>query len=63
MTYDEKLDKIKEALNDLPICDLVEVHNEYCDEMQYSDDHIYNMEDFDEIMSGQTPWEIVGCAI
>ena len=62
MTYEEKLDKIKEALNDLSICDLVSVHNEYCDEMQYSDDHIYKMEDFDEIMSGQNPWEIARCA-
>lgn len=57
-----RFEKIKEALNNLFCADLVSVHNEYCDEMSYTDDHIYSMEEFDEIMSGQTPWEIARCA-
>lgn len=57
-----RLKKIKEALEEMSTCDLVAVHNEYCYSCNYLDDHIYNMEEFDEIMDGQTPWEIARCA-
>lgn len=57
-----RYDAIKEALDRLSISDLVEVHNNYCDADDKYDDHIYSMEDFDEIMSGKTPWEIARCA-
>lgn len=38
--------------------ELVSKWNDYCDENSYPDDMIYSMDDFDELMSGQTPWDI-----
>lgn len=57
-----KQEQIKEALENLSIRELVSVHNEYCEAAGYMDDWIYSIEEFDEIMNGQTPWEIARCA-
>lgn len=57
-----RYEKIKKALDNLTMAELVSVHNEYCDNANYYDDHIYFMEEFDEIMDGKTPWEIVRSA-
>lgn len=46
-----RYEKIKEILENMDSCGLVNIHNEYCG----YDDCIYSMEEFDEIMSGQTP--------
>ena len=53
---------IKDALDTLNTSDLVYIHNEYCDAMNACDDRIYSMDDFDELMNGQTPWEIARSA-
>ena len=42
--------------------ELVNVHNAYCDAANYMDDYIYSMDEFDEIMGNQSPWEIARCA-
>ena len=57
-----RYEKIKTALDEMSTAELINIHNEYCDAANYPDNHIYNMDDFDEIMSGQTPWEIARCA-
>lgn len=53
-----RLEKIKEALEHMTAGELVSVHNEYCNNAEYMDDYIYNMEEFDDIMSGQKPWDV-----
>ena len=57
-----RYEKIKSALDEMSTAELVNVHNAYCDAANYMDDYIYNMDEFDEIMSGQSPWEIARCA-
>lgn len=57
-----RYEKIREAIDEMHGAEIVDLHNEYCDAANYPDDHIYSMEDFDEIMSGMTPWEIVRAA-
>ena len=57
-----RYEKIKSALDEMSTAELVNVHNAYCDAANYMDNYIYNMDEFDEIMSGQSPWEIARCA-
>lgn len=57
-----RYERLCEALNDMSTAELVFVHNEYCESAGYMDNWIYSMDDFDEIMSGQSPWEIARCA-
>ena len=42
-------DEVKEMLMDMDDCDLVAIHNEYCEKVNYVDDMIYSMGEFDEI--------------
>lgn len=53
-----KQDKIKELLENMSDGELLSVYNEYCDSANIYDNGVYDMEEFDEIMSGQDPWEI-----
>lgn len=58
-------DKIKEALETMRASfdeDLIQIHNNYCDAANDMDDFIYSMDEFDEIMSGSTPWEVARAA-
>lgn len=57
-----RYEAIKEALDNMNAADLVYIHNEYCDAVNACDDRIYSMEEFDEIMTGFTPWEIARAA-
>lgn len=57
-----RYEKIKSALDEMSTAELVNVHNAYCNAANRIDDYIYNMDEFDEIMDGQTPWEIARCA-
>lgn len=53
-----RYEKIKEFLEELGTADIIMLHNQYCEESNNMDDYIYNMEEFDEIMQGMTPWEV-----
>lgn len=53
-----RCEKIEELLGEMTIADLVSIHNEFCKAANYFDNYIYLMDEFDEIMSGLTPWEI-----
>ena len=53
-----RYEKIKEFLEELDTVDIIMLHNQYCEESNNMDDYIYNMEEFDEIMQGMTPWEV-----
>ena len=57
-----RYEKIKSALDEMSTAELINIHNGYCDAANYLDDCIYDMDEFDEIMDGQTPWEIARCA-
>ena len=57
-TYDEKVEAIKNIIEDMDESDAVALHNEYCYETNNYDDEIIEMERFDEICEGMTPSEI-----
>lgn len=57
-TYDEKVEAIKNIIEDMDDSDAVAFHNEYCYETNDYDDEIIEMERFDEICEGMTPSEI-----
>ena len=52
------MEKIMEVLNDLDAASLVRMWDDFCEADSRMDDYIYLMEEFDEIMSGQSPWEV-----
>ena len=51
------IEEIKEFLEDMSESDIFYMWNDYNDRNSY-DDHIYNMSEFDEMMSWKTPTEI-----
>lgn len=53
-----RYERIEEVLEGLNTDEIVRVRNEYCENCNSMDDYIYSMSDFDEIMEGQSPWEI-----
>lgn len=57
-----RYEKIKNALDEMSTPDIIDLQNNYCEETNNLDDIIYQMYDFDELMRGQAPWEIVRCA-
>ena len=57
-TYDEKVEAIKNIIEDMDEPDAVALHNEYCYETNNYDDEIIEMERFDEICEGMTPSDI-----
>ena len=57
-TYDEKVEAIKNIIEDMDDSDAVALHNEYCYETNDYDDEIIEMERFDEICEGMAPSDI-----
>ena len=57
-TYEEKIEAIKNIIEDMDSSDAVALHNEYCYETNNYDDEIIEMERFDEICEGMTPSDI-----
>lgn len=57
-TYDEKVEAIKNIIEDMDDSDAVALHNEYCYETNNYDDEIFEMERFDEICEGMEPSDI-----
>ena len=54
-----RYEKIREALENLDKHDVVSAWNRYCEENSYYDDMVYTMEEFDDLMYGLKPSEIV----
>lgn len=52
-------EKIKSIIEEMDDGDKIALWNESCRECGYSDDEIYNMEDFDELMESYSPLDIV----
>ena len=61
MRYDEMVEKVRDFLEDLDTDELVSMHNEYCEDMHYSD-YIYNMYDLDGQLATYTPSQILDMA-
>ena len=55
-------EQIREIILSLSDADFVELFNRYCEDNDLMDDYIYSMDEFDEIMTGKSPWEIARCA-
>ncbi len=58
-TYEEKIEAIKDIIEDMDDSDAVALHNKHCYETNDYDDEIIEMERFDEICEGMTPSDIV----
>ena len=57
-TYEEKIEAIKNIIEDMDTSDAVALHNEYCYKTKGFDDEIIEMERFDEICEDMTPSDI-----
>lgn len=57
-TYDEKVEAIKNIIENMTESDAVALHNKYCYETDNYDDEIFEMEEFDEICEGMKPIDI-----
>ena len=57
-TYEEKIEAIKNIIEDMDDSDAVALNNKYCYETNDYDDEIIEMERFDEICEGMTPIDI-----
>ena len=57
-TYDEKVEAIKNIIEDMDDSDAVALHNEWCYEINDYDGEIIEMERFDEFCEGMTPSDI-----
>lgn len=53
-----KTEMIKDLLENMSESKLYIIANEYFDKAEYYDDRIYDMDEFDEIMSGMSPSDI-----
>ena len=54
-----RFDKIHEVLENLDSYEVVSAWNRYCEENSYYDDMVYTMDEFDDLMYGLKPSEIV----
>lgn len=55
----KKYEAIKEFIEELNSDDIVYLWNEYCDKVNYYDDRIYYMYEFDDLFYGKTPLDIL----
>lgn len=56
-----RYEAIKKALEEMGTADIIAIHNAYCDSSNNMDNYIYDMSEFEEIMSNMSPWEIACC--
>jgi len=60
MDREQQLEKIKDVLlNYLSEDEMVYIHNNFCDKNSYYDDIIYFMNELDDIVTAETPTEII----
>ena len=52
-------EEVLEMLRDMNDSDLVAVHNEYCDKVNYYDDRIYDMYEINDLLYDRSPLEII----
>lgn len=59
-TYEEKVEAIRNIIEDLDTSDEVALHNEWCYNTNNYDDEIIEMKRFNEICEGMNPSDIAG---
>jgi hypothetical protein len=47
--------KLVDYINSLDTCEIVALHNDYCEAADYEDEHIFSMYDLDEIFACSKP--------
>ena len=52
-------EELEELLEGMADDDVVAIWNQYCDACNYMDEYIYYTSDFDDLMSGKSPSEVV----
>ena len=55
----DKKERLIEVLESLRVAELVAVHNRYCEECNYPDDEIYDMDSFEEYIGEIEPMRLV----
>lgn len=58
MTKYEKIDAIKEVLDNLDDDELFSIHCDYCDAACYPDERMFGMDEFDDLYCDNKPMEI-----
>lgn len=59
MNQKEQLEKIEKVLNTLPNNEVVRIHNNYCYKIGDYNSIIYFMNELDDIVTAETPTEII----
>ena len=59
MTEEMKREALQNIIDMLDESDIISMWNERCDNTCYDDEYIYSMGDFDELMNGKSPSDIV----
>ena len=54
-----RCERISEVLNNLPEEKIIDIYNDYCDKNNDWDSQVYPMEEFDEIMAGYVPSDLL----
>lgn len=57
---EDKLDLIKDVINNMNEAEMVDVHNSYCFKSHNEDDWIYHIDDFDSMYADMSPSDIAG---
>ena len=52
-------EEIREIIDNMNADEQVAIHNRYCDEVGYSDDEIFSMDEINEWLAGKDPDEIL----
>lgn len=55
-------EEIREIIDNMNADEQVAIHNRYCDEVGYSDDEIFSMDEINEWLAGKDPDEILRMA-
>lgn len=59
MTIEELKEELKETIKNLTDWEVIDVWNEYCQEISYYEDEIFIMAEFDDIARDMSPIEIL----
>lgn len=57
-TIDVLNERLFDVITDMDDYELVSLYNEYCDNVGYYDDRIYDMDEFDELMDGYSATDL-----
>lgn len=62
MDRDQILENLVETIGNLSDYELIDLNNEYCEQVNYPDDRIYTMDSLNELLAGMEAYEILRLA-